>query len=242
MEAIVWRRTDLRESSRLLTFVSAERGRFVALAKGAHRKNSATLGRIDFLNRVDITLSGKGIALLGRVQLLHEPRALREPRRFLFASALVEWFERALPPDRPEPELFDLLTGSITLAERAPFARLPTVLAAVELRLLRALGLLAEFDRCARCGVALSDDATVHALCHEAGVVCPAHRGPGDPTLAPAVRSRMRSLLATRGRDLARLGDDQAQGAVLGILARWLAAGFERQSRLRASALAALAR
>lgn len=242
MEAIVWRRTDLRESSRLLTFVSAERGRFVALAKGAHRKNSTTLGRIDFLNRVDITLSGKGIALLGRVKLLHEPRALREPRRFLFASALAEWFDRALPPDRPEPELFDLLTGSITLAERAPLARLPTVLAAVELRILRALGLLAEFDRCARCGVALGDDVTVHALRNEAGMVCLAHRGTGDLSIAPAVRSRMRILLATRGRDLAALGDDSAQGAVLGILARWLAAGFEQQSRLRASALAALAR
>ena len=72
------------------------------------RSNSALLGKIDFLNRVEVSLSGRAMPILGRTRLLHEPRALREPQRFLVATYLAGLFDLTLLDERPDHELFEL--------------------------------------------------------------------------------------------------------------------------------------
>ena len=156
MQALVWKRSDVRESSRLVTLLTRERGRVVALAKGAHRSNSVLLGRIDFLNRVDVTFAGRGMPLLGKARLLHEPRALRSSPRFETATYLSQALDHAWLNDQPDSELFDLTTGAVALTERAPLPSLGVVVAGVELRLLRHLGSFASPDRCAACGAGLA--------------------------------------------------------------------------------------
>ena len=49
-QAIVLRRRDFRESSRIITCLTRDHGKITGLANGAHRKDSPLLGRIDFLN------------------------------------------------------------------------------------------------------------------------------------------------------------------------------------------------
>src|SRR5262245_6540998 len=96
--AFVWRRSDFRESSRILTLLSRASGKVRVLAKGAHRQNSPLLGKVDLLNLLEVGVSGRGeLKLLGRVRLLEDRRALREPARFLAASWLVEIVDQALP-------------------------------------------------------------------------------------------------------------------------------------------------
>src|SRR5882672_7879250 len=90
--ALLWKRVDFRESSRVVSLVTREHGRVMALAKGAHRPDSPFLGRLDFLNEVYATLSPDrgGLRLLLRVELVHERRALRSPARFLAASHVCD--------------------------------------------------------------------------------------------------------------------------------------------------------
>ena len=66
---LIWRRSDFRESSRLITLVTPDRGRLTTLGKGAYRTASQCLGRIDFLNLVEVKLSAGNLPVLHRVKL-----------------------------------------------------------------------------------------------------------------------------------------------------------------------------
>lgn len=235
---LCWRRSDLRETSRLVTLLSAERGRITVLVKGAHRTNSAALGRLDLFNRLDVTLSGRGFPLLGRVRLVHEPRALRRPVRFAVATHLADLFDRAFVPERADQELFDLALGATSLAERAEPPRLPVVIAAVELRLLGVLGVLGDLGTCATCGQDLQDGRAVRAGDIEAGLVCARHQRSGTTTIASATAEWLRRLAITPGRELPTLDPGPALGQVLAVTGRWTEAALEHRPRFRALALA----
>lgn len=239
MRVLVWRRADIRETSRLVTLISRERGRFTALAKGAHRPNSAQLGRLDFLNLCEVTLSGKGIPLLSRTRLIHEPRALREPHRFLAAMHIAELFDRAMVVEQADPELFDVLLGAVTLLERSPRQALPTVVLGLELRILRALGLVADLGTCVVCDAA----APLHPVGGGAGLACARHREPhGAPQLSAAAADWLRTLADRPARTWAGLRVERGLGEALLCAGRWIEAALERRPMHRRSALERLGR
>ena len=236
MRALVWTRRDFKETSRLVTLLTREEGKTTALAKGAHRPTSPFLGRIDFLNLVRVRLGGRPgtLRLLTGVELLHEPRALRQPRRFLAASYLAEIFDVALPEGRADPELFDLMSGAILVLERAEPATVPVVLAGVEMRFLDALGLLPSLDACSACGGASPRLVLAPA---GRGLLCERHARGAEPPLPPGVRAWLRHLLAARSEHWADHADPGAVRGGLYVLERWVAAAIERPPRLRALAV-----
>jgi DNA repair protein RecO (recombination protein O) len=238
LQVVVWKRIDFRESSRLVTLVCRERGRFTALAKGAHRPTSAHLGKLDFLNRCEVEIAGRGIPLLGRTRLLHEPRALRGPQRFLITMHAVELFDRALIADRSDPELFDLLVGTLTLLERMPPTRLPIAVLGLELRLLAALGVLGDLEACPSCGAAAPTQASVD----EAGLSCDAHRGRGAVAVSAEAAAWLRRLARAPGREWPGFAPGRGLGEALAITGAWIERGLELRPRYRVAALAGPAR
>lgn len=235
LQAIVWRRTDFRESSRIVTLVSRELGRIRALAKGAHRHNSPLIGKLDFLNRVEVTIAGRGMPILGRTILRHEPRTLREPQRFRVASYVAELFDRALIEERPDREMFELIDGGLTLVERAPADRLRLIVAGLELRLLRILGQLPSLTRCSQCGVALNGRAV---LAPGGGVFCEPHAPRASARVSMPQLAWLDQLVHTPGGRWPTMPvpDDTASG--LGVLARWIGLALEDLPRSRDAALA----
>lgn len=71
------------------------------------------------------------------------------------------------------------------LTERAELRRLPSIVCAIELRLLSALGVLGDLTRCGSCGEALSAEAGSRASVREPGLRRERHRESGDLELAP---------------------------------------------------------
>jgi DNA repair protein RecO (recombination protein O) len=233
MRAIVLRRTDWRESSRIVACLTRDHGRLTGLAKGAHRPDSPFLGRIDFLNEIDATFSPDrgGLRLLERATLVRERRALREPLRFLAASHLAQLCEFAMPDERPEPAVFDLLVGGLNLLERCPAAAVGRVVLGLELRLLAVLGALPDLDHCAACGTALGETAWRHE--ESPGLVCREHAPPPRTAVGAGVLALLRRLHATTGRQWPDLPEPAPARVAATLPAAWLAAATEQRPRLR---------
>lgn len=231
-EAIVWKRIDFRETSRIVTFLTREHGRVQALAKGAHRLNSPLLGRIDLFNEVRISLSSDrgGLRTLLQLELLHERRALREPARFLAASHLAELCDRAVHADRPDPELHDLCSGSLLLVEKAPLQAIPTVVLGLELRLLAHLGQLPDLAHCSGCGAALDHGAWLGG---DGSLGCRSHAPTPRTALSAGAMERLRTLLQLPGRRLPSAAGQPSPPAASAACGRWLELALDRSFRLR---------
>jgi DNA repair protein RecO (recombination protein O) len=233
LPAIVLKRSDFRESSRIVTCLTREHGRITGLAKGAHRPDSPFLGRLDFLAEIDAWFSPDrgGLRLLERATLRHERRALREPVRFLAASHLAFLCDCAMPDAHPEPEVFDLLAFGLVLLERCPLDRVGHVVLGLELRLLTQLGALPDLSHCAECGTVLGSETWRHA--DAPGLVCRTHaRPPRQAVPAPAM-ALLRTLHGSNGAHWPRLEPDGATDLAAPLPAVWLAAATEQRPRLR---------
>lgn len=242
LRAVVGRRGDFRESSRVVALWTRERGLVQVLAKGAHRKDSPFLGRLDGFNLVDATIGGgEGLPILHRVVLRHEPRALRAPARYQAAAWVAELLGGSFSSDRPDPDLFDLLTGGLTLVERAPPAALGTIVLGLELRLLELSGVLPALDGCTTCG--RSPDGQPMFVAREGGgVQCEMHRPPAARSISAAALDWLRALRATPGRRWPELPPPPEAPRLAETLAIWLPHVLERPPRFRRGALAASAR
>lgn len=233
VSAIVLRRSDFRESSRIVTCLTREHGRITGLAKGAHRADSVFLGRIDFLNEVRAVFSADrgGLRLLSRADLVRERRALREPTRFLAASHLAHLVEFVMPDERPAPEAYDLLAGGLALLERCPEPAIGQIVLGLELRHLELLGALPDLDQCAQCGAALRDGAFRND--DNPGLVCRAHAELPRLPVGGEVLALLRELRATPGRRWPSIAAPVGPRLAAPLTATWLAAATEQRSRVR---------
>lgn len=230
--ALVWKRFDFRESSRIVVLWLRDHGLVAALAKGAHRETSPLRGRIDFLAELDVQLSAtrEGLRTLLRAEVVRERRGLRQARRFVCASHLAELFDFALAPGQPGPELFDLADGGLTLVEKCPTSALPAVVLGVELRLLASLGALPDLHGCSACGRPLGEQAfygeVAGALC------CRDHAASPRRAIGAAALACLRTLASCPGRELADYRGPTPPTAVA-LPASWLARSLERRCALR---------
>jgi DNA repair protein RecO (recombination protein O) len=205
-EAYVLRRFDFGETSRIVVLMTRELGRISCLARGAHRPGSPFSGAIDLLlrTRARLALRPGSLQLLAGLRVSHGNLGLLSPpARLQEAVALTDLFCWTLPEGRPDPELFDLFQGGMMLIEKVPLAQLEAVRAAIHLKFLRALGLLADLEHCTRCGAPLTSAVFRDSFdCQHHGVV-------GLLISAPE-RALLVKILAARGRELPALTASKA--------------------------------
>ncbi|MEZ5990043.1 MAG: DNA repair protein RecO [Planctomycetota bacterium] len=201
--AIVLRRSDFRESSRIVGLMTRDFGRLAFLAKGAHRPRSPFLGAIDLLHVGEARVSvraGRGLQSLYAFRVTEGNAPFRhDPLRRALAYRLVEGIRLAMPEGRVDAQAFDLLHGGLRLLRAAPRARLRAVHVALALRLLDGQGLLPPLDRCPLSDAPLPERGRV-GFAPEAGGFVALDRG-GRPVDA-ALATLARRLLATPGRAL----------------------------------------
>jgi DNA repair protein RecO (recombination protein O) len=230
--AIVLRRVDYGESDLIVTLLCRELGKLSALARGGRRSQRrfggalgiATVSTVEVRRR---SASGELWTLASAQVTRSLPAIAADMGAFAHASYGTELVRELLPPEAPDPTVFDLAVELFeTLAERGA---IPFVLRAFEIRLLEAIGLRPVLDVCAACGRDPEKGLDRGALLdpHRGGVVCgpcgASSRGLGVRPLSGTVRTMLEAasrceLLADAATAPPRAGGAEARDAMLALL------------------------
>ncbi len=206
--AIVTRRSDFSETSRILGLCTRDFGRLSFMAKGAHRAKSGFLGAIDLFHVVEARIRvqpGRNLQTVFSLKVLAGNRGFRHDNlRRELAYHMSELIRVSMPEGRADPEVFDLFQGALRLYERVERAQLPTVDAGIKLRLLDQLGVLPPPTICPVSGEALPKSGQVAFSPRDGGFLHPSATARShEPRLVPAaVAGLAEEILALRGREL----------------------------------------
>jgi len=192
-EALVLSTHEISESDLLVSFLSAARGRFSAVAKGARRSRRRFVNKLEsgHLLRVHLRRSRRGLApIIEAADLLWAPERLRShPRAFVLMHYFLETCERSSPPAEGR-EVFPLLKKALEVLEESP--DLPPLKSYFEFRLMGLLGWAPEFSLCLGCGRELPGGAFFSFA--RGGAVCGDCALEGDRRLSARARGLLRSF------------------------------------------------
>jgi DNA repair protein RecO (recombination protein O) len=153
-EALVLRAYDLGETSKVVVFLTRERGKLRAVAKGARGARPRYRSALEPLSEVSVTLYGRqGTELfrLGDCDLLRSafPTGARDLETSLFLSYAAELLDGFALEGEAEDKLYRLALATVRAAETS-LSR-PALARYLEAWLLRLHGLYPPLDQCAAC-------------------------------------------------------------------------------------------
>ncbi|UCH33631.1 MAG: DNA repair protein RecO [Armatimonadota bacterium] len=158
VSALVLRQRDLGETDRILALLTRERGKVVAVAKGARRPRSKLAAGAQLFCCSNLQLAaGANLDIVTQCQVREPFYGLREDlTRLSYASYFADLVDSFVEEQDGSQQLFDLLYAALAQAEHSD--QLELLARVFELRLLNALGYAPELGACIRCGEELGDD------------------------------------------------------------------------------------
>jgi DNA repair protein RecO (recombination protein O) len=147
-QGLILRTRPLTETSLIVNWLTPDFGRVSTVAKGARRPKSPFAGKLDIFYTADFSFTrsrSSDLHNLREVSLRETRGAIREDilklQQAAYATAFVEL---ATETETPLPEIFELISAFLkSLCEQKP---LPQNIFALELKLLRELGLEPDLD------------------------------------------------------------------------------------------------
>lgn len=154
-EGIILRERLFGETSKVITLVSPQQGKFALVAKGARGPKSrygSILDRFAHISFVFYERRGEGMAYLSQADLIRAYFGVAaDLSRFACASALVELTDRLVTGEEPVPAIFALLRDALGLCETVGLDDLEKLFWFFCYRMLRELGYRPHLDACAVC-------------------------------------------------------------------------------------------
>lgn len=193
-EAIVLRTHKLGEADRIITFLTRERGKVRAVAKGIRRTKSKFGARLEPLSRVDVLLhDGKNLDIVQQAELLaaYGNDMTLDYGLWTIGQTMLETADRLTPEDNvPAESQYLLLVGALrTLVAHEHAAT--SVLDSYLLRALSLAGYSPSLEHCVICG---EPGPFFHIS--SGGAMCAVHRAPGSVAPKPETIELMKSLIA----------------------------------------------
>jgi DNA repair protein RecO (recombination protein O) len=153
-EALVLRMIEWSETSLIVTLMTRDFGKTVAVAKGARRPKSAFEGGLDLLAVCRVMIipkTGDSLDILTEAKLERRFRAGAKDLQRLYAGYYIaELLKELTDHHDPHPELYDLTTS--TLAKLDGETDIRGCLLRYELQSLRLLGHAPSLTHCSGCG------------------------------------------------------------------------------------------
>lgn len=189
-EALVLRGAPFGETSRIVTFLTPDRGRIACLAKGVHRARNPLAAALDTFNLVEAVYywkDGRGVQNLGEAALLEGFRGVKgDLEKSAWAAFPLELAYKLAHENEPNPELYAALRDGLRALEgwrggAAVFVCQWTI------ALLTAGGFAPELSVCVHCGGELPG---APGFDYDAGLTCGKCRS--DRRLSPAAARVLR--------------------------------------------------
>lgn len=180
---IVLQCIDWSESSQVVHILSREAGLIRALAKGSRRGLNPFSGPLDRWVLGDAVFSLTDPNRLSTLMELAETRRFEGLRRHLpafYAASMVTELVLAMVPEADrQPDVFDLVSETLSLLSEADPDACRALAFAFALRLLAILGYGADMTVCVGCGEAMDAQRPMDYSAGMGGPVCPQCRPQG---------------------------------------------------------------
>jgi DNA repair protein RecO (recombination protein O) len=233
-QAVVLRTHKLGEADRIITFLSRDRGKIRAVAKGVRRTSSKFGARLEPFSHVDLQFAeGRTLDVVIQAESLH---AFGQPlvsdyRAYTAGQVMLETADRLVVEERePSLQQYLLLVGALGVlghgTKDGPRSA-SMILDSYLLRSLAVSGYAPTFTDCARCGV-VGPHAAFSA--GAGGVVCEPCRPSGSARPAPETLVLLGALLEGRWADTREV-DERVAREASGLTAAYVAWHLERGLR-----------
>jgi DNA repair protein RecO (recombination protein O) len=186
--AIVLGRTNFGEADRIVRFLTPDRGKVSAVAKGVRKIKSRSGGHLELFGEVSLMCSlGRNLDIVTSAQLLWYPHALvGDYRRLELAFLIARAADRLIESSQPAPQLYALVRQALEALNDG--AAGPIIELWFKLRLLSELGYRPELGACIACGDHTSGKAYAFSP-ERGGIVCPVDAGALDaPMSEPQIK------------------------------------------------------
>lgn len=174
-EAIVLRKINYGDTSKIAALYSEEMGRISVIIKGGRTSKSKMGLIVDPLNIVHVVLHNKEtreIQLITQADLVLSPVIIKEDlERIKYASAVSELVYTLIPEHEPNHKIYKGLKKILNLLNEA--GENPKVLfLRFFIFLIKEIGYEIELSNCSDCGKELSEEKEVFYGLHK-GILCP---------------------------------------------------------------------
>lgn len=238
-QGVVMRTIRLGEADRIISILTAGRGKVRAVAKGVRKTKSRFGARLEPLAHVSLLLyEGRELDIVTQADGIEHFRPIREDLdRLAKASSILEATDQLAQEGHANHRLYTMLLGALRALAVADSA---VLVPAYFLKLLSLEGFHPVLDRCSVCVIPIGHDAEVRVAfdLNSGGVICPACAGRRVRTISGDGLALVRRIL---GGDLGG-ALSQGPGAVADEVAALASGAMEHhlERRLRSLGVAAL--
>jgi DNA repair protein RecO (recombination protein O) len=198
-EALVLRTRSFGESDKIVTFLTSDAGKLTGIAKGAKNSRRRFANCLDPFTQVRVhyrVRQGASLVFMDSCELLQAPGALSDPKKFAYASYLVELVDQLTGDGHPVTEIFRLLGEGLDVLRCG--AATSAVLRVFELQLLRHAGYDPQLQHCGRCHRRLEPAERAFFDPVHAGVVCAACSNRSGSVI-PVAGETLAALVSIKG-------------------------------------------
>jgi DNA repair protein RecO (recombination protein O) len=173
---LVVRKTKLRETDLIITFLHEDGSLGQAVARGARKPGNTFASRLEYFCLADVLIAkGRGLPIVTEARCVNAHARLREDVLFNAASSpILDALAKCGQPDLPVPRLFDMACAALDELCACQEDDAPAICAAFLVKLFAMLGFRPRVSTCVSCGaqVPLEHGAWRDFSFVEGGAVC----------------------------------------------------------------------
>ncbi|HGJ67350.1 TPA: DNA repair protein RecO [bacterium] len=172
-KAIVIGSYPLRESDKIIVFLTRDFGKIRAVAKGVRNIKNKLCGRLELLTFGELIYferTGKDLHSINSFDIIEPFQMLREDLlKMAYCSYIAELVQHVISEEETDPQIFDLTLSMMSMI--AINNEPEIIIRAYELRLLEKMGLKPRLDSCILCSAEI-DDLNPKFSVKNGGILC----------------------------------------------------------------------